>query len=155
MNDLGNSFPIYIAHHPYMFPLIFITMWVGINYLISNLGGWRELAQHYQYQNEIISKKKYFQSAGMRWSTHYGSCLTIGGNEQGLYLSILFLFAIGSPNLFIPWHDIKIKKTRQWGLFPMLELSIAKTPSVKVTVFQSLEKFLQDIHGSPLVIEEA
>ena len=70
--------------------------------------------------------------------------MTIGGNEQGLYLSVLFLFSLGSPKLFIPWQDISILKKKYWWM-PVLELSIVKTPSIKIMMFQSLEGFLQDM----------
>jgi len=118
-------------------------MWLTISLILSYWSGWNELAQYYRYQDQPILKKKHFQWLSMR-GVNYKTCMTIGGNEQGLYLSVLFLFSLGSPKLFIPWQDISILKKKYWWM-PVLELSIVKTPSIKIMMFQSLEGFLQDM----------
>jgi len=131
------------VHHPQIFFLFFIFVWLGIAFSLSYISGWRQLAQYYPYQNQTIVNKRQFQWANVRGISYKG-CVTIGGNEQGLYLSILFLFSFGHPSLFIPWSDIKIERKKYWW-FPVLELSIVQTPTVKIRFFQSLENFLQEI----------
>ena len=128
---------------PYLFFVCFVTMWLMVSLLLSYWSGWSELAQYYLYQNEPILKKKNFQWLSMR-GVKYKGCMTIGGNEQGLYLSVLFLFSFGSSKLFIPWQDISIVKKKYWWL-SVLELSIVKTPSIKIMMFQSLEGFLKEL----------
>lgn len=140
-------------HNPNTFFLFFISMWLGVLIILSYGSGWKELARYYRYQNEGVSKKRYCQWANVG-GVSYKGCMTIGGNEQGLYLSILFLFSFGSSSLFIPWKDIRIVKKRYWW-FPVLELSIVQAPSVKIRVAQSMENFLQEVYGRPLSIEGA
>ena len=139
-------------NNPYIFFIFFICMWVGICVLLSYWSGWRELAQYYRYQSQRIIKKRYFQWASMR-GVNYRSCLTIGSNAEGIYFSVLFLFAAGSPRLFIPWSDIKITKKKFWWL-PVLELKLVKVPAVTIMVSQGLESFFQEVCGRTLMIED-
>ena len=127
-------------------------MWIGICFLLSYWSGWRELAQYYRYQNQVITKAKYFQWASMR-GVNYKSCLTIGANVEGIYFSVLFLFAVGSPRLFIPWNDIKIVKKKFWWM-PVLELKFVKVPFVSIMVSQGLESFFQEIYGRTFIIDD-
>ena len=85
---------------------------------------------------------------------NYRSCLTIGGNSEGIYLSVLFLFTAGSSPLFIPWNEIKIVKRKFWWL-PALELKLVKVPAITIMVNQGLENFFQEVCGRTLIIEEA
>jgi hypothetical protein len=129
--------------NPYLFIIYFVMMWFAVLLILSYWSGWSELAQNYPYQGQPILKKKHFQWLNMR-GVSYKGCITIGGNEQGLYISVMYLFSFGAPSLFIPWQDISIVKKKYWW-FPVLELSSVKAPSIKIRIFQSLESFLQDV----------
>jgi hypothetical protein len=140
-------------NNPLIFLPFFALMWFGIQCVLSYMSGWKQLAYYYPYNNQMIDKKKDFQWANVGGISYKG-CMTIGGNNQGLYLSILPLFSFCSAKLFIPWNDIKTAKKKYWW-FPVLELSINQTPTVKIMFLQSMEKFLQEIYGRPLLLEGA
>src|SRR5260370_31987676 len=38
----------------------------------------------------------------------HNRCLSFGVDPSGLYLSIMFLFRIGSPSLLIPWPEVTV-----------------------------------------------
>lgn len=50
----------------------------------------------------------------MRWSAHYGNCLRLGANGDGLYLAVLFLFRFMHPPLLVPWREIKVRRKKRW-----------------------------------------
>jgi hypothetical protein len=148
----GNGLLYIVNMNSMYFFIFFVLMWLGISILLSYWSGWKELAQYYRYQNELITKRKFLRWASLR-GVSYKACLTIGGSVQGLYLSILFLFALGYPKLFIPWNDIKFAKKVYWG-FPVLELSFTKATSVTLMVSPELGNLFQEISGRPLIIDE-
>jgi hypothetical protein len=133
--------------NPYIFPIFFISMWLGITLLLAYASGWKKLAQTYSYQNEIISQKKNFQWVNLQ-GVDYRHCVTIGGNDKGLYLSLFFLFSFGSPSLFIPWGQIKITK-KKYFWFPVLEMNVGET---RIMILQSLETFLREISAGALPV---
>lgn len=75
--------------------------------IISYLGGWSTLAKTYRCRQHFEGKRWYGQdiAIGSKWF-NYSGCVTVGANEQGLYLGIFFRLA--HPPLFIPWDDLQI-----------------------------------------------
>lgn len=138
-------------NNPYLPFLFFVLFWFGLIVVFSFWGGWRQLAQYYRYAGQAINKKKHMQSVSMRAGMGYRNCLTIGASFEGLYMAILFPFRAGHPPLFIPWHDIKIKRKSYFG-FPMLELTFVQVPSVILRIPQELGSFLEGAAGRPLPV---
>jgi hypothetical protein len=112
--------------------LLFIGAWIGFCFLLSYIGGWSLLAQHYRFHEKFH---------GYIWSSQSGrigllrlnGCLNIGANEGGLYLSMLFLFRAGSPPLFIPWKDISVSADR--GVtFRYMVLRFSRVPSIELRI---------------------
>lgn len=139
-------------NNPNMPFLFFILVWVGMSILFSFWGGWRDLTQYYRYHGQLIDKKKYFQSAGMRGAMAYRGCLIIGASHEGLYLSVFFLFRIAHPPLFIPWSDIKSRSIRRFG-YPLLEFTFSRVPTVFIQLPGTLTDFLKSF--SPFTIWQA
>jgi hypothetical protein len=79
---------------------------------MSRLGGWYHLAQRYSTHKPFAGKRWHMQSIGMRLSSNYNSIVTIGANDQGLFFSMLFLFAFGHQLLSIPWENITVTSKR-------------------------------------------
>jgi hypothetical protein len=94
--------------------LIFIFCWIALSILIARLSGWARLARHYRAEAPLDGTRFRFQSAGMRFATNYGGCLTVGVNRRGLYLAVWLLFRIGHPSLFIPWRDITMTERKKF-----------------------------------------
>ncbi|MFZ6875877.1 hypothetical protein ACO0LF_27725 [Undibacterium sp. Di27W] len=83
---------------------------------LSFLGGWASLATHFRATQAATGERFRFASGSMGsrfFPVSYGSCLFVSVNEQGLHLSVFFLFRLFSPPLFLPWSQIEaIEKKR-------------------------------------------
>jgi hypothetical protein len=131
---------------PYFFPLYFVAWWCFVVYVISLLSGWRQLAGNYRFEGAFTGKRWRFRSISMRWGAGYGSCVHIGADTRGLYLSILFLFRPGHPSLFIPWSDISVREVRYWGV-RRWELRFKKCGTVPVRIRPALGQLLAETAG--------
>jgi len=84
---------------------VFPTFWCLIMLLLSFVGGWRRLAEHYATDTEP-------RGTAFRWisgrvgSVNYNNCLTAQVTRDGMHLSTPWLFRVGHKPLFIPWHAI-------------------------------------------------
>lgn len=94
-----------------LFPVLFVGTWLAVTLLLSRLGGWHRLARRYRSSSPFPGRIWRFQSAKFNWAG-YNNCLSVGGNEAGLYVAPLFLFRLGHPRLFIPWGEIVIEEKR-------------------------------------------
>lgn len=128
----------------------FIGMWLGISILLSYVSGWKELAKYYVYAGQTVPKMKLIHSASMR-NVSYRSVLSLGGNAEGLCLEIMFLFAVSSPKLFIPWTDMTIARNENW-LDAALEMRFIKVPGIDLRIPGELESFLQGLSGNKLIM---
>lgn len=86
--------------------------WAGSALLASHMSGWASLAEAYRLTGEFPAQRWSFQSAAMRWYANYGSCLTVSADSEGLYISVLAIFRIFHPPLFVPWSEISVRRGR-------------------------------------------
>jgi hypothetical protein len=119
------------------FILVIAGIWVALSIALARAGGWAALAAVYRAPEAFGGKRWRFQSAGMRWRTNYGACLTVGANAEGLYLAVPFPFRIGHPPLFIPWTDISVTATRRL-VFTYLEFRFRRAPDIPFRVGERL-----------------
>jgi hypothetical protein len=89
---------------PYVFPILFVGMWIFVSKLLSYMGGWNSLSEYYKSEEQFSGKKWYFQSLKVGW-VNYNSCITLGVSETSIFLSVLPLFRIGHPTLSIPLQE--------------------------------------------------
>ena len=120
------------------FILFFIVLWISVSMLISVIGGWRSLSGDYRANFPYDGKKLRMKSVSMRWGTSYSNCVTIGANKEGLYLSVLPIFRIGHPTLFIPWADISTEEGKQLFFFKVFKFKFVKHPNVPVVISKRL-----------------
>jgi hypothetical protein len=118
--------------------LIFITLWICVCKLISVFDGWKTLSQDYQTNSAFDGQKLWFRSVGMRRGTNYSSCITLGVNKYGLYISILPIFRVGHPPLFIPWTDISTEEANRHLLPDVVKFYFAKQSEVPVILSKKL-----------------
>jgi hypothetical protein len=87
------------AWMPYLIVIAFPVLWCAVLYIISVIGGWRQLAKRFRCSTPVTGTTWWFQSAGICQfqESHYGSCLKVIANESGIRLSLLFLFRFGHP----------------------------------------------------------
>ena len=95
---------------PQLFFPFFVAMWAFISTSLAAVSGWISLAKQFRVTSPFRGERFRFVSGSMGLSyfpVSYGSCLFVAVGELGFTLSILFLFRLFSPPLFIPWHDVK------------------------------------------------
>jgi hypothetical protein len=82
----------------------------------------------------------------MRWIAGYRHCLTVGANEDGLYLATFPFFPLGHPPLLIPWNEVSHSKRRI--LFsPMVRFELGRETAVPFWVRERLAERLRNVAG--------
>ena len=137
-----------------LFPVFFVAMWLFVSFLLSAMGGWRALAEHYTAQSPFQGKRFRFRSAQLGGYVNYGGCLTLGAGPHGLYLAVLPFFRMAHPSLVIPWGDISAREARSW-LFAAIELQFAKAPGASVRLSRGLAQALFDASGTQVLVQPA
>lgn len=102
------------------------------------MGGWRILAREYRANSSFDGQKLWLKSATMRWWTNYNNCVNIGANKYGLYLSVLPVFRVGHPPLFMPWMDISTEVTQRRFLPDVVKFNFTRQPEVPVILSKKL-----------------
>lgn len=123
--------------------LIFIGIWIVVMIISAKLSGWQTIARYYRSDSPFNGVRFRSQSAGMRFGTNYNGLLTVGVNRMGLYLSVLFLFRIGHPHLFIPWRDITMTERKKFVMRQVV-LQFARCPTISFIITKRLaDKIIQ------------
>ena len=123
-----------------LFAFFFVAMWCFVSIVLASIGGWSILARHYPASSGFHGRRFRFRSVQLG-SVSYGACLTLGVNAEGLRMSVLPLFRMAHPPLFIPWGDVTAMAGRTWFL-PWIELSFAKSAGQRMRISRRLAKAL-------------
>lgn len=137
---------------PVLFPIYFMTLWLCIGALISFMGGWYSLAQRYRMREPFTGEKWRMQSGQMRWLTNYNSVLTLGANQEGLYLACMFLFRFMQPPLLIPWSEIVVRRT-DGSVFKYVTFTMDRQKGIPLRIRASLAECLRGAAGNAWPIE--
>lgn len=119
----------------FLTPLGFVAFWCFVCWVIS-LGGWRRLGK---FQTDEKPTAKYFgMQSAIVGAGQYKGCLTIGLCDEGMYLKVLPLFAVGHPPLLIPWQAIeRVQNRRLWRFDSfVLTVRVAQFKTVEITLYQ-------------------
>lgn len=122
----------------YVFPVYFVALWCFVCVLVSYIGGWTALARGFRCRSIFVGERWRFQSAAMRFGAHYGNCLTVGGSDQGLYLSPMFLFRFMQPPLLIPWHEVAVARRWQFLLVRRVRLELGRELRIPFSIHPRL-----------------
>jgi hypothetical protein len=112
---------------PQWFPVAFGAMWLGICSVLAILSGWPSLAADFRASERATGDVFRFVSGSMGlavFPVSYGSCLFITVAPTGIHISILFLFRIFSPPLFIPWAEVESVEEKRFLLFRSTSIRI-------------------------------
>ena len=101
--DLTNAQPF--PFHPAWSVLGFPAFWCLVSYLIGHIGDWSTLHQRYGGPPGPVPPGRSLL-AGRIGMAKYNGVLRIAHDQLGLYLSVMLLFRVGHPPLFIPWSEI-------------------------------------------------
>lgn len=93
-------------------PCYALSLWLLVSAVIGYVGGWTTLAKRFRLRVPFVGERWTMQSAQMRWIAGYGNCLTVGCNQQGLYLVMMPLFRFRHPPLLIPWEEVAISRRK-------------------------------------------
>jgi len=117
--------------------LLIIGLWFGVNLVISFVSGWAELARVYRFRGQFLGETWSFQSGQMRMLMGIGNAMKVGADQQGLYLSLLFMFRPGKPPLYVPWQDIATREGR-FLFWNYVELRFRQAPNVYLQISKVL-----------------
>lgn len=84
-----------------LFPFIFVGMWCVVSFLLSAIGGWRQLAESFPARGQPSGRRFIMQGMKVGLVT-YSGCVTVYSSPEGIYLSVWLPFRLGHPPLFIP-----------------------------------------------------
>ena len=135
-----------IEKYPYLFPLFFICMWIFVSKLIALLGGWKLLADCYPSRKPFQGKKWYFQIMRLGWAASYNSCVTLGANENSVFLSVLPIFRVGHPPMEIPLTEIRGNEYKGF-LFTYVDIYTKKAKNTRIRLFRKQADRIEQAAG--------
>lgn len=134
-----------MALFAFFLPFIgFPLLWCTVSLVLAHIGGWAKLANHYLAvpDREKRLERTYGMQSGYIGSTRYKGCLNFRIYEEGLGLSVLFLFRIGHPPLFIPWEQFHTISEKRVFLTRFCKASIGHPVVATVTFPMALRPHL-------------
>jgi hypothetical protein len=147
----------FVNQHPSVFvailPVYFLSLLLLVGATISLVGGWFSLAKIYRTRAAFHGAKWGMQSGKMRWLANYNNVLTIGVNQQGLYLASMFLFRFMHPPLLVPWSEVKVQWRKGW-LFEYVIFTLGHELAVPLRIRGTLGAKLKDAAGNCWPVEE-
>jgi len=132
----------FIEQYPFIFILIFVVFWLGAMKLSSYLSGWRRLAVDYVAHEPFTGKLLHGQSASFGY-TNYGGMLSIGVEEDALYIRLSKIFGFGHIPLRIPFADMSANVRKGW-FFTYIDVSFLSHPGIRMRIFKSLAKKIEE-----------
>jgi hypothetical protein len=84
---------------------------------------------------------------------NYNNVLTLGVNQQGLYLASMFLFRFMHPPLLVPWSEIKVRRSKGW-VFECVILTMGHDLAIPLPIRAKLTAKLRASAGNAWPVEE-
>ena len=130
--------------YPYVFPFLFIGMWVLVLKILSIKSGWVKLVEKYCFLEKFKGKYYRSQSAKIK-KVNFSGSLEMGVNERGLYLIPMILFRLFHKPILIPWVEIHGEAFSRF-LFKGYRLKLKSYPDIMIEVsrktFKRMEKYI-------------
>jgi hypothetical protein len=92
------------------FPLAFGALWIFITRLMSFIGGWDRVGQHFAAPKGRPDGRMLRRVTGMFGIARYKAVLTVITTAGGIYIENRTVFRPGHPPLFIPFEAIRNAK---------------------------------------------
>lgn len=126
-----------IRANPWIIP-VFVVCWFWlIAAFIARLSGWSQLAERYPANAPSQGPTWRFQSAIMRYGSHFNNCLTFAADPQGLHIAMFVLLRLEHPPILVPWGELTIEPKRRW-MMDGYEMRFRQCPGVFMWVRQEL-----------------
>jgi hypothetical protein len=151
------AFQRFIDQHPgwfvVIFPVYFLTLWLLVSASLSYVGGWYSLARVYRALLPFNGAKWGMQSGKMRWLANYNNILTLGVNQEGLYVATMFLFRFMHPPLLVPWSEVRVRRSKGW-FFEYVTFTMGHELAIPLRIRGNLAVKLQGAAGNHWPVEE-
>jgi hypothetical protein len=154
---LRHSFTVmqsWIDHHPNVLPILFPAFFVGMCLLVcaitSTFSGWSALTERFRIDGTFPGQRWRKQSGVMRGQTYGG--LTLGCNENGLYLGVHFTFRFMHPPLLIPWDQITVSR-RKIFFFDFVRFELGREERVPLWIRAYRVEKIKDAAGEHWPVE--
>lgn len=132
---MASSDPLWIALMILgAFAVVFPLFWAAVLVLLSQIGGWSRLAQRFPAGDRPVTGEPRLASWAMVGPISYRFVLTVRVNADGFFLTIMPLFRIAHPPLFIPWMDVTGRKPWQFLWMHGERISIGEPHAATLTV---------------------
>jgi hypothetical protein len=126
----------------YIFPFIFVGMWILVTYMISKMG-WDKLVEKFRYKGPFEGDRIGIISATIN-SGNYNKVIILRCNQQGIFLKTIFFFRLFHPSVFIPWKEIKEIRDRKVLFIQCKELVVGNPfvamITMKASTYNKIEK---------------
>ncbi|MDJ0785993.1 MAG: hypothetical protein QNK05_04255 [Myxococcota bacterium] len=134
MSDPGAAFA-------WAFPPFFVGLWLGLFFVVSRWGGWRELAREYPSLGPASGTRLRMRSAQLRAGCNYNNCITFVSSPAGLDLSLPWVFRYQHPAIFLPWSELEVRREdTRFGA--VVDLLPRRTPGIRIRLRKALAEQL-------------
>lgn len=137
--------------------LFFVSLWLGVTFLLSYITGWANLAAHYRAATPYKGRYERLPQSQLGRFGIFGSArnaVYVGIDPDGLHLRMFILFRINCRDLFIPWRDISVSRGKTF-LWNYLQLRFAKEPAIGLRVFGKAGEVMRTLAGPAWPAEAA
>ena len=128
---------------PLLSPLLLISMWMFVSKILSLIGGWHSLSEKYRSEANFSGTRWQMQSARLGF-VNYRSVITFGADYNNIFISVMFLFRLGHPNLIIPFYDVTGNE-HKGVFFSYVNLTFKKAPRVKIKILKGLADKIENV----------
>jgi hypothetical protein len=119
---------------PYVFPFLFVGMWLAVTTMLGFMSGWFNLQQWYPDDgSEEPLLKLRWQSGMMGAGVSLNNCLTLSAKRSGLSVKMTRIFALFQRPLLIPWSEITAEPSRMF-FTPMVKLTFGSPANGKLKI---------------------
>jgi hypothetical protein len=134
---------------PLWFPVFFVTLWLFVGALLSELSRWPALARAYPDDPKARGERLRGQVTAVGW-VNENNVTTIEVTPVGLRLRAIILFRFRRPPLLVPWEHIRGAEVRRflWARWYVLDLGGITTVSVKARSLEAVRPYLTGPAGS-------
>ena len=107
------------------FLVVFPLFWCFVCLLLAKFGGWSAMAAEVRATETPRGALSRMQS-GKVGIVRYRHVLTIGVQDDGLYLAVFPLFRAGHPPVFVPWSQVSVIRRRKQLFGDFIEATVGR-----------------------------
>jgi hypothetical protein len=118
---------------PYLFPLLFVALWLAVTASLALSAGWYRLTTRFPDQKAEPVLRLSWQSGTMGAGVYMRGLLTLSVCSSGLRVGVMRLFGPFCRDFFVPWESIAVSR-REGLLGPIAELKFGNPVIGSLTI---------------------